>query len=114
MLADARSDTGWASGQYQGADMLMAISGQSVSDNGCVPLPLPSAGGQHPPALVKNRTGVGDSVVHEVAHNYGFPHHNDTYRCMLSNTVTITTQHLGPAEDRDMAVPGGLNKRTWY
>ncbi|MEM2139956.1 M12 family metallo-peptidase [Nitrososphaera sp.] len=120
LVSDVRSSTGWNSGQYQGADTLMALSRQTpmteggTSVGGCAE--VPGSGGQHPAALVNDAqaSSTSDTSNHEIAHNYGFNHFYSYYATTMSTLAfTRDPDQLSPGEDYSMSLAASP-KRNWY
>jgi hypothetical protein len=121
MLDEGKTQTGWSSGTYSGAQVLALFTGTTLSGstNGCVRLPLPTIGGTHP-AFVVNAISVSDSprrIMHEITHLYGFTH---TLTCSTivpsimktdSSEVSCPNQLMNwtPTDDQTLE-----NRRSWY
>ncbi|MBI5146386.1 MAG: hypothetical protein HZA84_04110 [Thaumarchaeota archaeon] len=114
---EVRSESGWNSGTYNGADILIAFTRQSISDaDGCAN--VPGSGGTHPAIVVQDAPSSGDLtrvIMHEITHTYGFNHDSS---CNFEPSIMLTPNNLlcsnfiknwRPAHDDTLET-----RRSWY
>jgi hypothetical protein len=107
-VTEVTTDTGWNSGNRQGANVLWAISGQSLSGpTGCAN--IPSGSGGYPASVVDNvASDMAFVVMHELSHNYGLQHNTGTWWDIM-NTGSYPNKNWRPSNDDWMQ-----SKRNWY